>query len=257
MKNKVKLIISLSLAIVSLMPIAAQKTSDTDFELITENRELPPFEGINVSGRFKIVLYQHDVQTVSATVPEKFVETVETKVENNILYINMLDLTKEKEGNILENLKIKYNDYLLRQPIEIKIGIPDLKSIYAKGATRIESQGALIINNLTIELSGASKAELNANIANSLNTSLSEATKIDIHGKVENISVKANGASSFNGSKLIAKNAKLDLNGAARAEVHATESFDANLNGATKAVCTGSPKSVKQVVSRGSSMTIK
>lgn len=257
MKSKVKLIFSLSLAIASLMPVVAQNTSDTDFELITENRELPPFEGINVSGRFKIVLYQSDVQTVSATVPEKFIETVETKVENNILYINMLDLTKEKEGNILENLKIKYNDYLLRQPIEIKIGIPDLKSIYAKGASRIESQGALIINNLTIELSGASKAELNANIANSLNTSLSEAVKLDIQGSAENISVKANGASAFNGGKLLTKNAKVDLNGASRAEIHATESFDANLNGATKAICTGNPKSVKQVVSRGSSITIK
>ena len=57
----------------------------------------------------------------------------------------------------------------------------------------------------------------------------------DRHKGVTNqLLVKASGACAFHGSQLLAKDAKVDLNGASRAEVHTTESLDANLSGATK-----------------------
>lgn len=251
-----KYLVLILVTFLSVSPLFSQKSSETNFELITENRELPPFDGIQVTGRFKIILSQDNAQQVSATVPDKFLETVETKVENGILHINMVDLKKEKEAGILESLKTKYNDYLLRQPIEIKIRAVNLKSISAKGASRIESQGTLHANKLTVELLGASKAELNIN-ASAVDAVLAEAAKIQIKGNASQVFVKATGASTFNGASLLGKEAKVDLAGASRSEVHATESLDANLSGATKLICTGSPKKIKQYASRGSSITVK
>lgn len=252
-----KIFLILGLAILFIAPAISQNASDSNFELITENRQLAAFDGINVTGRFKVVIYESAVQEVSVTSPDKLLNAVETQVENGVLKINMQDAVKDKDNNVLENLKTKYNDYLLRQPIEIKVGLPNLKSISARGASRIESQGVLSSTNLTVELSGASKADLNCNISNELTVSLAEAVKLDIQGSAASVAVKANGASAHNGGKLIAKNASVDLNGASRAEVYASENFEANLNGATKAICTGSPKKVKQNASRGSSITIK
>lgn len=232
--------------------------SQTDnFEVITENRNLTAFHSVQVTGRFKIVLSETSSQSVSVTVPDKFLETVETSVSNGVLNIRMVDLSKEKGANILESLKAKYNDYLIRQPIEVRIGVNDLKSIVAKGASRIETVGMLDVPSLHVDLSGATKAEMDANVSNSLNVSLSEAAKLDIQGSAADVSVTANGAASYNGQRMLAKNAKVQLNGASRAEVHATENFDAVLNGATKVVCTGSPKTIKQQASRGSSITIQ
>lgn len=254
MKKNVKLLL---LAFICALPIFAQNNSDSNFQLITENRDLPTFENIQVTGRFTVVLTQSETQQVSVTVPDKFLETVETKVEGGILYINMVDLKKEqKDAGIFESLKTKYNDYLLRQPIEVRINVTNLKSISARGASRVESRGALSYNKFLLDFQGASKAELNIK-ANTVDVFLTEAVKIDIVGTTDQVYVKANGACSFMGVGLHSKKATVELAGASRAEVHATESFDANLTGATKVVCTGSPKNIKQYASRGSSITVK
>ncbi len=249
---KLKLFLIWGLIVALAFPAFSQN-SDTKFEILTENRQLSSFDDIQVTGRFRIVIYESGSQQVSVTAPDKLLETVGTTVENGVLKISM-DAAKEK--SVLDNLKA-YNDYLLRKPIEIKIGVSDLKNISARGASRIESQGVLNLSNLTIELSGASKADLNCNISNNLTASLAEAVKLDIQGTAASVTVKGNGASAYNGQNLIAKDVKVELNGASRAEVHASESIDANLNGATKVVCTGSPKDVKQSASRGSSITIR
>lgn len=250
---KKNFLLTLGLALLCAFPAFSQ--TDNSFEVITENRNLPTFSGINVNGRFKVIVSETNVQSVSVTVPDKFLETVETSVNNGVLTIKMVDISKDG-SNVLENLKSKYNDYLIRQPIEIRIGVNNLKSIVAKGASRIESIGMLNVQNLNVELSGASKAQLDATISNSLTVALSEAVKLDIQGSANDVSVIANGAAAYNGDKMLAQSVKVNLSGASRAEVHATENFDAVLNGASKVVCTGSPKSIKQQASRGSSITI-
>ena len=65
------------LAFVFALPVFAQNKNETNFELITENRSLQAFDGIHVTGRFKVVLVPGETQTVSVTVPDKFLETVE------------------------------------------------------------------------------------------------------------------------------------------------------------------------------------
>lgn len=251
---KKNFLILTGLAFMCAVPIFSQ--SDNTFQLITENRNLPVFNAVQVTGRFKIVLSDATTQSVKVTVPDKLLETVETTVQNGILKIQMIDPSENKGSNPLESIKAKYNDYLIRQPIEIRIGISDLKSIIAKGTSRIETTDALNVTNLNIELGGASKAQLEIEINNNLMVSLSEAAKIDILGSAKNVDITANGAASYSGEKMSAKTVKIELNGASRAEVNATESLDAVLNGATKVVCSGSPKSIKQQISRGSSITI-
>ncbi|MFV0391002.1 MAG: head GIN domain-containing protein [Paludibacteraceae bacterium] len=251
---KKNFLIIMGLALVCAFPTFSQ--SDNTFELITESRDLSAFDAIHVTGRFKIVLTDAPKQSVKVTVPDKFLETVETTVRNGELTIQMIEPSNDKGSNVLEGLKAKYNDYLIRQPIEIHVGVSNLKSIIAKGTSRIETTGSLNVSNLNVELNGASKARLKADIGNNLTVSLSEAAKLDIDGTAKNLDITANGAASYNGNTMLAKHVKVELNGASRAEVYADDSFDAVLNGATKVVCSGSPKSIKQQASRGSSITI-
>ena len=93
MKKNIRLLL---LAFVCVLPLFAQNGLDSNFELITENRNLPIFENIQVTGRFRVVLTQNETQQVSVTVPDKFLETVETKVEDGTLYVNMVDLKSKK-----------------------------------------------------------------------------------------------------------------------------------------------------------------
>lgn len=236
---------------------AVAQNTDSDIQAATDKRSATAFESIHINGRFKITLFNSDSYQISVTAPEKLLDEIETKIVNGELNIHMSETSKDKDSSYFDNLKTKYNDYLIRKPVEIRVGAPNLKSIYAKGASMLDTEGTLNLAELNIDFSGATKGDFDCNISGSLQVSLTEASKLDMQGTTSKISITANGASAYNGAKMHAKDAKVNLSGASRAELHATESIDANLSGATKVVCTGSPKSVKQQASRGSSVSIK
>ncbi|MBP1637805.1 MAG: hypothetical protein H6Q18_594, partial [Bacteroidetes bacterium] len=104
-------------------------------------------------------------------------------------------------------------------------------------------------------LSEASKATLECNISD-LTLSLSEAAKLEMTGKAQNIQLEASGAANFKGGNLQSKNVTVNMSGASRADVFASESLHAKLNGASTLYCYGSPKDVHQTTSRVSKIVI-
>ncbi len=258
MRNKLVLMLSLCFAFTASV-FAQNNESDNneDFTVVTQMRDVSSFKSIDISGRFSVKLYQSEQPEVSVITIEKYISNVETKVENNVLKINMLEKTDEEKSGIFDGLKAKYNDYLIRQPIEIHIGVTDINIINLSGATSLETDGKLKLNSLYMSLGDASKASMNVEVTKEMNVSLTGATKLDVTGSVNVFQAGVHGASSLEAQGLKSKSAKVEMSGAARAEVHASEAIDADLKGATKLVCTGSPKSVKQSMSRAASITIK
>ena len=162
-----------------------------------------------------------------------------------------------KNVSIVDGLRTKYNDYLIRNPIEIHVGVTNFSKIYVKGVTTLETESMLKLQNLYIDINDASKANLDIEVENGFMAALSGASKINIKGKAMNADISASGASSFEAKDLMIRNAKISLSGASRAEIHASESLDADLKGATKLICTGSPKNIRQNASRGSGIIVK
>ncbi len=243
------------ISIFTVFSLQGQNDSDTDFTLQTENRDIASFDKISVNGRFNISINQSEKQEIKIIAPEKIISNVRTENINGVLTINMIDPNQSK--TLLESIKDKWSDYLIRKPIEISISVSNLQTIDSKGASTIDLLGLLNANELQINLSGATKATLNTQIGNQLNVSLEEASKLDIKGEVGKLYLNCNGASVFNGNNLAAKDVEVYLIGASRANVYASESIDAKLAGVTKLVCKGNPKQIKQDVSRGSSIVIQ
>lgn len=254
---KQRFLFTVGTILTGLLSAFAQNSSSLDFEVTTQSREIPTFHSIEVIGRFKIIVSPIENANLSITAPNKLLDAVETTVKNGILHINMPNAVKSIDANILKHLKMQFNDYLIRQPIEIHIGAGKLQNITAKGASRIETLATLETSDLQLNFSGAAKGELKINVGNHLTVSLVEAARLEMEGSAEKAIVSANGAATFYGEKMPIKDAQLILNGASRAEMHITKNADIELNGATKAVCIGNPRIVKQQVSRGSSITMK
>ena len=248
------------LAMIVALPVASQTnetTKKTEYKVVSEVRNVASFETIDVSGRFLVMLYPGTKPEVTVVAADEYIADVETVVENGVLKINMLDLTDNKNVSIVDGLKTKYNDYLIRQPIEIHIAVTNVTKIFVNGVTTLETESMLKLQNLYININDASKANLNIEIDNGFMAALSGASKMDIYGKAENADISVSGASSFEGKDFKTHNAKMTLSGASRANIHVTESLDAELKGATKLVCSGSPKNIRQNASRGSSIVIK
>jgi len=227
-----------------------------EYEIITENRNLPEFENLNITGRFKVVLHQTSSQTVSVVAPDKYLWYVETVVDHNALNIKMKEPKKEEDKNFFDRLKTKYNDYLIRQPIEVHIGVNYLKQIVLDGASLVETESAFEGKELYINLSGASKANLEFTLSD-LSAVLSGATKLEMKGQTDNFQLDGSGAAAYDGVNMKSKNVTVSLSGASKAEVYATDNFDAKLTGASTVICSGNPKKVHQTSSRASKIVIK
>ena len=257
MKRNLFLAGLLLISVFATMAQTKEAVKKAEYNVISEDRNIASFETIDISGRFLVKLYPSSTPAITVTAADEYISFVETNVENGVLKINMRNLTSDKNVNIIDGLKNKYNDYLIRQPIEIRVGVVNLNQILVKGVTTVETESILKLQNLYLNISDASKANLKIDIASGFSAAISGASKVELSGRTVNSDINISGASSLEGKDFQAKNSKVVLSGASRAEMHVTENLDAELKGATRLVCSGSPKSIKQNASRGSSIVIK
>lgn len=257
---KMKTFIAIAIFIAGTSTAFAQQNNEKetgDLPVKTENRTIAAFDNIDISGRFNVTLYNNATPEVSVTTAEKYIGDVETKVEGKTLIIKMKNLIGNENVTIIDGIKTKYNDYFIRKPIEIKIGIGNISVINLAGITNVESNETWRANELFLSFNEASKARLTVEVSNKLDVNLSGASKLDVKGKATNFNIGVHGASSLQAKDLKSQHAKVALSGAGRAEIFASESLDAELKSASKLICTGSPKSIKQNASMGTSISVK
>ncbi len=212
--------------------------SDEDKPLVDEVRRLDPFHAIEISGNFELILKKDSAHNVVVSSPEDFNLKVITKVENGVLHI--------------------YSEhFLLNRTLKISVSSDSLKNILAKGACKINTENQLVSKEFSLVLLGASEADLDLNIAGTLNLETKGASKVDIKGTCHTLKVNGVGASEIEATELIAKNADILVTGATHANVYATESLNAEAKGASDIDCKGHPKSIKKTEHVSSSIHIE
>jgi len=212
--------------------------NDDDTPFGNENRKLGAYHAIDISGNFELTLKKDSVQEVIVSSPNDFLSKVITKVENGVLYI--------------------YSDgILMNRTLKVTVSSDSIRSLVAKGACKIESDSPLLARNFSLELFGASEANLDVKVTGEVNLDLKGASKVDIKGSCNTIKFVGVGASSIDAENLIAKDAVIHLSGATHAQVYASESLNAEAFGASEIDCKGHPKNVKKTDNIGSSINIE
>jgi Putative auto-transporter adhesin, head GIN domain len=130
------------------------------------------------------------------------------------------------------HLKLKSDVSTRKATLRADVTTPTLAGISASGVSQVE--GAVKLDQGTVELSGASRAVLS--------------------GSVEKLEVDASGASGLDSPELTVGTLDIELSGASRAELTVTESLSAALSGASSLRYRGSPQVTKSDVSGGSSI---
>ena len=198
---------------------------DDDKPLVDEVRSVEPFNSIEIAGNFELTLKEDSVQNVVVSSPEEFNSKIITKVENGVLHI--------------------YSEHILiNRTLKIAISSDSLRNVIAKGACEIKTDNQLTAKDFSLELLGASEANLDVKIAGVFNLDAKGASKVDLKGTCQTIKVNGLGASEIEATELVAKNADVHINGASHANVYATESLNAEAKGASDIDCKGHPKKV-------------
>ena len=180
-----KSVLLIAIVLFAAIPMVGQtKTTNPDKSgeaTVSEKRNLMNFEKIDITGKFTVTLYASSQPEVSINTAEEYIPLVETKIEDNTLKVKIVN---PDNNNFFKNIKAKFNDYIVRSPIEIRIGIANLSELNVNGISTIKSETPLNSSTLLINLSEASKADLTISAEN-LFISLAGASKIKLAGKAD------------------------------------------------------------------------
>jgi hypothetical protein len=203
-----------------------------------ETRNLGHFHAIDISGNIELTLTKDSTQKVIVSSPNDFISKVQTKVENGVLII--------------------YSDgILMNRSIKVTISADSIKSLVAKGACKISSDYELTATDFSVELLGASEANLNVKVTGLFNLDTKGASKVNLNGSCQTFKVNGVGASEIEATGLISKNADIHVSDASHANVYASESLNAEAYGASDIDCKGHPKTVKKSDNIGSDINVE
>lgn len=140
-------------------------------------------------------------------------------------------------------LSIGYDSWgTKRYKMEIVITTPSLKGFDFSGASVVEI-GAFSggLSNLDAELSGASKLTMMAD-CESLKIDVSGASVMHLENSVKTLRVDASGASVVNGFDVNATEVYLDVSGASKINVSASDYLEVDASGASSVTYKGDPR---------------
>lgn len=191
----------------------------------TQERNVGDFTGIRVGGIFTVTVTPGDANKVTVDADPSVMDKIKTEVKGDVLVIGT-------DG--------KFNS---EKPITVHVTIKELKKVDVGGAAKLTGIGSFATSDMWVMVSGAGSAELEVNVANTLEVDGSGAADVKMSGTANDVKTKVSGAASFKAYDLEAKTASINASGAASAKVNVKESVVAEASGASSVQYKGRPAS--------------
>ncbi|OGU61573.1 MAG: hypothetical protein A2V66_07620 [Ignavibacteria bacterium RBG_13_36_8] len=214
---KVKSLLLLLILVISLVGCRLWGVRGSG-HLKTEVRDVEDFSEVEIGGEFVVEIVIGESRNLEITAEDNLLKYIETRVSGDKLIID----TKKNLAP--------------RKQMKIKISNPNLEGIESSGANDIYASG-INENQFRVDLSGAGTVE--------------------VKGEAERVYLSVSGAGSLDCRNLLSKHTKVELSGAASADVYASESLDAEVSGVGSIDFYGDPEDVRSNVSGVGSISRK
>lgn len=192
---------------------------------ITESRKVADFTRLDVSGGYDITLKQDSSLSLSITADDNVMPYLRTSVSGDKLKIS----TKK--------------NICAKQAITLVIGVRNLEEIKGAEAIELKSDGKLNVKDLTLNLSGASRINLDIN-ANNLTTKGSGSTEITLRGQASSHTVDITGAGKLNAFDFVVGKYDIETTGATECQINVLSDLNVHSTGAAEVKYKGNPTNV-------------
>lgn len=169
---------------------------------VVQKRDIGSFTSISTEGAFTIEVTCQKEPSLEIEGDDNVLEFVKTDIGNNVLR--------------LSNTK----GYSVREPIKLRISVPNLEGLSVSGAGKIDIKG---LNNDRFEIDSKG------------------APVIIVSGSTKSINIDSSGAGQIDTHNLRAARAAVDVKGAANVEVDAAEQLDVTISGPSSVIYRGDP----------------
>ncbi|MCJ8163744.1 DUF2807 domain-containing protein [Pontibacter sp. E15-1] len=203
-------------------PLMAQQLRGNG-NIQAQDRKVSGFKGIEVSGGFTVEITQGNQERLRIEAEENLLQNIKTEVRNGVLHI--------------------YNDKGIstNKGMKAYITIRELNSIHLSGGVKVIGMSAFKMNDLELDLSGASKVTMELH-AKELKADMSGASKVEFTGDADKVDMNLSGASKAELAALEARHVRVDASGASKVKVYAKELLDIDASGASAVFYKGKPR---------------
>jgi hypothetical protein len=178
-----------------------------------QKRDVTSFASISTQGAFDIQVVCQKPVSLEIEGDDNILPLITTEVNNNVLYI---------KGT---------QNYSVREPINVRISVPNLDGITVSGAGKTDISG---IKNDKFEIDS------------------SGAPTIKVSGATKVVDIDTSGAAKIDTSRLQASRAVVDSKGVSRVDLSAADQLDVTISGPSRVTYKGDPVVNKTVHGPGS-----
>ena len=186
-----------------------------DRNIVTTKRSVEPFNGLSSTGDFVVVFRRSDACGVTVTVDQNLQDYIYTEVIDGVLTIGTPD-----------NCLLKASKTLL-----IEIDYTELTMLDLAGAVKLRNEDTLTFDSLKVTCAGASNFDWVME-GHYFEVHIPGASSMNLSGNVGQVRMQLDGASSVDATNLTARIFSLNMAGASKVSLLATEQLDVDLAGA-------------------------
>ncbi|MDX5418363.1 MAG: PspC domain-containing protein [Hymenobacteraceae bacterium] len=183
------------------------------------------FDQITISGPYHVQIKQGNNYSV--------------RVRGNRSDVRRIDFDKRGRELVIKTEQQFFRLFDNRDPVLIQITAPDFRDIELNGAIKADI-GRIKADDLNLSFSGAIKSSADLNVRN-LKVDISGASVSRFAGRAESFELDATGACGVDASNLQAESVDVDITGASKADVFATNTLRAEASGTSRITYKGNP----------------
>jgi hypothetical protein len=196
-------------------------------EIISEERQVSDFSGIDMSAPGVILLSQGNTVSLSISGSDNLVPLVTTNVSSGILSI------EPAEDFVVTSFS---NENMLTYAIVVK----DLNSLIVSGVGDVQID-QLAAPDLTLTMSGGGRVRISQLTAGELNLILSGAGSVELAGEADRGTIEISGAGKVSSPDLKIRSASITVPGFGSATLWVTDQLTGNISGAGSVSYYGAP----------------
>lgn len=206
--------------------------------VISESREIAPFNAIEASGALRVELLQDEQIGITVVADDNLIELIVTEVTNNVLKIYM----KEKVGK--------------HKSLDVKVAFETLESLRVSAGARVTSVNTIVGIALKHVISSGAFSDLNLDFEK-LTIEASSGAQAKLAGKVRELFVQSSSGAQADARKLSADNATVKTSSGAINHIFVNNEMSIDASSGAMVNYYGQPAVRDQRTSSGATITAR
>ncbi len=203
----------------------------------TDKRTVAEFTKLDIAGSFNVTLVQDSSNSVTIN------------ADDNVIGIIKTDMSGDKLKISTDNKSICSS-----KEITITIGVRNLKAISASGAVQITSNGRLNLGDLDLNLSGATKINLDI-AASNVETNGSGVSDVTLKGQASSHTIEMSGSGNVHAFDFVVGNYSIESSGQSDCEINVLGELSIHSSGASDIKYKGNPTKINKSKTGALSLT--